>query len=198
MAPSPACSTEGLASVPIPGPLSPRRVRPVREISGTCSHSFVLMSLFLLQFLVMAGTRVEDNVSPFHLKDTELRDEAFPGVPGLVRGRALVSAGPFLPELAPSPGKGWPGPLERTVWGSAHQLTSPWDVKIPATCLDTSCPHTAPGPHSPTLFKLTAAATSLLFPGRACSAPPDTAFSRVRWSSLDLSLCSLASNLRSF
>ena len=159
MAPSPACPTGGLASVPVLGPLSPRRVRPVREISGTCSRSFVLMSLFLLQFLVMAGTRGE-NISPFHLKDTELRDEAFPGVPGLVRGRALLSAGPFFPELAPSPEKRWPGPLERTVWGSAHQLTSPWDVKIPAACPDASSPHTAPGPRSPTLFKLTAVATS--------------------------------------
>ena len=88
-APGPACPTEGLASVPIPGPLSPRRVRSVCEISGTCSCSFVLMCLFLLHFLVRAGTRVED-ISPFHSQDAELRNEVFPGVPGL-----LFLQGPF-------------------------------------------------------------------------------------------------------
>lgn len=39
---------------------------------------------------------------------------------------------------------------------SAHQLTSPWDIKTPATCLDASCPHVPLGTLLPTLFKLTA------------------------------------------
>lgn len=146
------------------------------------------MCLFLLHFLVRAGTRVEDNISPFHSQDTELRNEAFPGVPGL-----LFLQGPFSLSCLRALGREGLA-LLRTVWGSAHQLTSPGDVYLPGRLL----PPQGSGAWSPTLFKLTAAATSLLSPGRVCSGPPDIAFPRGRCSSLDLFLCSLASNLRSF